>query len=163
MLIEKKKFELKMRASLKPRVPQTVFHNTLSFTLKTVAIALPVVLLCRSFHSTYTMENASRHSVAWITVPNDEVAQKLSHGLVEQRLAACVNIIPKIQSVYWWDGKVQNDSEILLMLKTKTALLEEVIQYVKSNHPYEVPEVISAPIEKGNPDYLKWIDQSTKE
>ncbi|KAK6641087.1 hypothetical protein RUM44_012788 [Polyplax serrata] len=97
------------------------------------------------------------HSVAMVTVPNHEVAKKLAHGVVENQLAACVNIIPQITSVYKWEGKIQEDSELLLVIKTKTSLIDKLSEFVKSNHPYEVCEVISMPIEKGNEPYLKWI------
>jgi periplasmic divalent cation tolerance protein len=84
--------------------------------------------------------STNKYSVAWITVPTQEVATKISSGLVEHKLAACVNIIPKIQSVYWWEGSIQKDEEMLLMLKTKTVLIPEIIDWVKKNHPYSVPE-----------------------
>jgi len=68
-----------------------------------------------------------------------------------------VNIIPGIKSVYEWQGKIEQDSELLLMIKTRSSRVDELSKYVRDNHPYDVAEVISIPIEGGNPPYLKWI------
>ncbi|KAM9491766.1 protein CutA homolog isoform 1-T1 [Salvelinus alpinus] len=97
------------------------------------------------------------HSAAFVTCPNEQVAKDLARGIVEKKLAACVNIVPKITSVYEWQGKIQEDSEVLLMIKTRSSKVASLAEYVRSNHPYEVAEVISLPIEQGNPPYLKWL------
>jgi len=78
-------------------------------------------------------------------------------------MVACVNIIPKVQSVYWWDGKVNVDEEQLLIFKTETSLSPTIISAVKEIHPYDVPEVIFTPIQDGNDKYLEWISESVKE
>uniref|UniRef100_UPI00358FA65B protein CutA isoform X2 n=1 Tax=Myxine glutinosa TaxID=7769 RepID=UPI00358FA65B len=96
-------------------------------------------------------------SAAYVTCPNEEVARKLARGLVEGKLAACVNIIPQIKSIYEWQGKIEEDSEVLMMIKTRTTKVPQVTQYVKKHHPYDVCEVISHPIQDGNPDYLSWV------
>lgn len=102
-------------------------------------------------------------SVAFVTVPDDKIAKKLSRGLVEQNLAACVNIIPNIQSVYLWEGKINEDSEYLMIIKTRTSRLEELTKWVRDNHPYSVAEVITLPIQTGNLPYMKWLAESVPE
>ncbi|MCE4614309.1 MAG: divalent-cation tolerance protein CutA [Desulfurococcales archaeon] len=97
--------------------------------------------------------------VVFITAPRDK-AEELSRKLVEEKLAACVNIVNKVDSIYWWEGKVERDSESLLVLKTELGLLGKLAKKVKELHPYEVPEIIALPIIGGNPDYLKWISDS---
>lgn len=99
-------------------------------------------------------------SVAFVTTPDSKTAKKLAHGLVERKLAACVNIIPQIQSIYLWEGKVNEDSEYLMMIKTKSNRIEELTKWVRDNHPYSVAEVITMPIEHGNPLYMKWLHES---
>jgi periplasmic divalent cation tolerance protein len=82
--------------------------------------------------------------------------------MVEKKIAACVNIIPRITSIYSWEGKINEDSEILMMIKTQTTRVDELTKYIRENHPYSVAEVISTPIENGNNLYLKWIEESTR-
>ena len=96
--------------------------------------------------------------MAFVTVPNIEVAKKLSHGLVKNKLAACVNIIPGITSVYEWENEINEDGELLLMIKTSTDKVDDISKFVRENHPYDVAEVISSKIDNGNPPYLKWIN-----
>lgn len=95
-----------------------------------------------------------------MTAPDEQVAKKLAHGIISNKLAACVNIIPRITSIYHWDGKINEDSEVLMMIKTKTSKVDELSIYVRENHPYSVAEVISLPIDNGNPLYLKWLQDS---
>lgn len=107
----------------------------------------------------YQYESGSS-SIAFVTTPDHNTAKKLAHGLVERKLAACVNIIPQIQSIYLWEGKINEDNELLLMIKTKTNRIEELSKWVRDNHPYSVAEVITVPIQSGNPLYMKWLDES---
>lgn len=102
-------------------------------------------------------------SVAFVTVPDDKIAKKLAKGLVEQKLAACVNIIPNVQSVYVWEGKLNEDAEYLMLIKTRTSRLEELSKWVRDNHPYSVAEVITLPIEQGNTPYMKWLSETVPE
>lgn len=98
--------------------------------------------------------------VCFVTAPNQEEAKSLARLVLQQRLAACVNILDSVTSMYWWKGEIQEDSEVLLMIKTQADLVEPLIEAVRSTHSYEVCEVISLPIEAGNPAYLKWIQDS---
>ena len=94
-------------------------------------------------------------------VPDEECAQRIAKELVSSRLAACVNILPPIHSVYRWDGKVEEAREITIFIKTRAALYGETEDAIKKLHPYETPEIIAFPIEKGLPAYLEWIGEST--
>lgn len=99
-----------------------------------------------------------QHIVVFITAGSKEEADKLSRGLVEEKLAFCVNTIPSIQSTYYWEGKLCVDEEILLIVKTQNAKFEALESWVRENHSYDVPEVIALPIVKGSDPYLKCID-----
>ncbi|XP_040298587.1 protein CutA [Bufo bufo] len=102
-------------------------------------------------------------SAAYVTCPNETVAKDIARGLVERKLAACVNIIPQVTSIYEWKGKIEEDSEILLMIKTRSSKVPALTEYVRSVHPYEVCEVISVPIEQGNAPYLSWVADNVPE
>lgn len=91
-------------------------------------------------------------------------ANDVARGLVERRLAACVNVVPGVTSFYRWEGKLTEDSECTLLVKTRAALMEELTRAVKELHPYTVPEVIALPIQsgEGNADYLQWVLDETR-
>ncbi len=101
------------------------------------------------------------HIVVFITVADEEEARLISRVLLKQRKAACANIIPGGNSLFWWQEKIDSARESLLVIKTRSALLDEVIQLVKEIHSYDVPEIIALPIIGGNRDYLEWIDNET--
>ena len=94
----------------------------------------------------------------FITTGSAEEAQKIASVLVEQRKAACVNIIPQVSSIFRWEGNIDSAEEHLLMVKTRTQMLDDVISLVKKNHSYDVPEVVALPVIGGNKDYLDWLD-----
>lgn len=96
------------------------------------------------------------------TCPDTSVAERIAHQLVEQQLAACVNIIPQIKSIYRWQNAIETAHEQLLLIKTSTHCYAQLEQCVKSLHPYEVPEIIALDISKGLPSYLQWIAESIK-
>ncbi|KAK9810000.1 hypothetical protein WJX72_003153 [[Myrmecia] bisecta] len=98
--------------------------------------------------------------VVYVTVPNKDVAKTLASSC--SSLAACVNIIPGVESIYQWEGKINTDSELLLMIKTRQALVDKLAEHVQGNHPYDVPEVISLPITGGSKNYLKWVFAGTE-
>jgi periplasmic divalent cation tolerance protein len=99
--------------------------------------------------------------VVFITTSSCEEARKIADALVEQSKAACVNIVPRVNSIFRWKGKIEEAEESLLVIKTRAKLFPDVVTIVKGFHSYEVPEIIALPIVKGNPDYLKWIDEET--
>ena len=98
--------------------------------------------------------------VLFITTASADEAQQISRILLEQKKAACVNTISKVDSLFWWEGKLDSAQENLLIVKTKASLLPEIINLVKKLHSYTVPEIIALPIIGGNQDYLDWIGES---
>ena len=94
------------------------------------------------------------------TVATPEDAQRLADGLLDKRLAACVQILA-IQSTYRWKGEIQREPEQLLLIKTRGALYSAVEAHLRAHHPYEVPEIVLVPIAAGSPDYLRWLAAET--
>ena len=101
--------------------------------------------------------------VILVTVETLEEARRIADRLLEQRKAACVNIVPKVDSHFWWEDKLETTQEVLMIIKTRASLVDEVVGLVSELHSYEVPEVIALPIIGGNRDYLKWIDEKVRE
>jgi len=100
--------------------------------------------------------------IVWSNVPDAELAKSIAHTLVQRRLAACVNILPAVQSVYQWQGAIEQAAEITLMIKTTQARYAELEAAIVELHPYEVPEIIALPIAAGLPAYLNWITAETR-
>jgi periplasmic divalent cation tolerance protein len=100
--------------------------------------------------------------VVFVTAKDKIEAEKISQKLIQEKLAACVNIVEGVRSLFWWEGKVDQANEILLVIKTQKTLFKKLEKAVKSAHSYTVPEIIALPIIAGNADYLKWIKDSTK-
>lgn len=104
----------------------------------------------------------SQALVVLITVPSKEVGEGIARELVEAKLAACVNILPPMRSIYSWQGEIHDDEELLLVVKTRTELFDSrLVQAVKALHPYEVPEIIALPVVSGSQAYLDWIREVT--
>lgn len=101
--------------------------------------------------------------VIYCTVPNRKEGKELAKALVESELAACVNIIDKVESVFSWNGELCEEKEAMLMIKTKKELFTQVNHTIQKLHSYNVPEVIALPITEADETYLKWIDHETKE
>jgi len=97
-----------------------------------------------------------------ITAPNEEEAAKISRTVVEESLAACVNIIRSVRSIYRWQGSVEDESEVLMIAKTKRALFDRLKGRIKELHSYEVPEIIGLPVIEGSKQYLDWLSQETE-
>ncbi len=97
-----------------------------------------------------------------ITTSSPEEAERIAETIVQERLAACVNIVPAIISIYRWRGEVHRDREVLLIAKSRPELFESLAARVKELHSYEVPEIIALPIAAGSKAYLNWIDESVQ-
>ena len=100
--------------------------------------------------------------VVLVTTPTPERAVEIARAVVEERLAACGNVVPGLRSIYRWEGQLQDEGEALLVLKTTRARFEELKQRVLSLHPYQVPEVIALPVQAGSAPYLAWIAGETR-
>jgi periplasmic divalent cation tolerance protein len=100
--------------------------------------------------------------VVLVTAPDMAVAARITRALVEERLAACGNIVPRIVSIYQWDDDVRQDDEVLVVLKTERERVEALRERVVALHPYDVPEVLVLPILGGHAPYLEWVARSTK-
>lgn len=98
----------------------------------------------------------------YITAPSHDEAMKLAEILVGERLAACANVLGAMTSVYWWDGKLNRDAEVAMVLKTRADLVEVLTERVKQVHPYECPCVVALPITDGNPAFLSWVNAETQ-
>jgi periplasmic divalent cation tolerance protein len=101
--------------------------------------------------------------VVFITTSSLEEAKKIANHLVENKIAACINIVEKINSTFFWKGNIENYDESLLIVKTKRSLFSKLKEEVKKLHSYTVPEIIAIPIVEGSEDYLNWIDETVKE
>jgi len=104
-------------------------------------------------------KNSIDYIVIFITAPEEKVGSEMARTLVEEKLAGCVNIIKEIRSIYFWQDKVEDEPEVLLVIKTKKDLFEKLKERVKTLHPYSVPEIIALPIIEGSEDYLRWLDE----
>lgn len=101
------------------------------------------------------------YRIVLCTIDSIENAKKLAHNLVKDRLAACVNIVSGVTSVYEWKNEICEDNEYLLIIKTKSDLYEKLEAKIKELHPYEIPEIVSLKIDKGSKSYLDWIKNNT--
>lgn len=103
---------------------------------------------------------AGHHSILLINCPTEQAAKDIGRHIMEKRMAACVNILPRTSTMYYWKGQIQDASEILLLVRTKTSQIQRLTEYVLAVHPYEIPEILSFPIEDGSMSYLKWMDEA---
>jgi periplasmic divalent cation tolerance protein len=99
--------------------------------------------------------------IVFTNAPNRDIALKIARTLIESKLAACVNILAEGTSVYRWKGQLETAAEVPLLIKTRAAIYDDVEAAIKRLHPYELPEIVAVPIERGLPDYLEWINAET--
>ena len=109
------------------------------------------------------MSGSSGQVVVFVTTSSEEEAEKIASLLLEKRTAACVNVIPRVSSRFWWQGKLDSAQESLLIIKTRAALMPQLTEIVKKAHSYTVPEIVALPIVAGDKDYLDWVDQETSQ
>jgi periplasmic divalent cation tolerance protein len=106
-------------------------------------------------------QNQGEFALVLVTTGSQEEGEHMAQALVDSRLAACVNIIPGLRSVYRWEGKICDEGEFLLLIKTRMALFQRVEGKIKELHSYEVPEIVAIPITRGSATYLNWLKEST--
>ncbi|NWZ36248.1 CUTA protein, partial [Brachypodius atriceps] len=99
-------------------------------------------------------------SIALVNCLNEQIARDIARAIMDKKLAAYVSILPKSSALYFWKGELEESTEILLLVKTRTSKIGELSNYVRSIHPFEIPEIISLPIDQGNPLYLRWIEEN---
>ena len=108
------------------------------------------------------MKTVKKHAVVFVTAPDLTTARKLAKAALSARLAACANLIPKIESHYWWQGKLDSSAEVLIVFKTAASCLARLEKVILKNHPYDTPEFIVLSLQGGNGRYLAWLDESVK-
>ena len=108
------------------------------------------------------MHRAGEFCCVFVTAPNITVARKIAAAALKEQLVACANLIPKIESHYWWEGRLESSSEVLVLLKTTRDHLPELERNVIKNHPYDTPEFIAVKLEHGSEKYLNWITTSAR-
>jgi periplasmic divalent cation tolerance protein len=106
------------------------------------------------------MKSAARFAIVLVTAPDLKSARKLARTALAARLIACANLVPKIESHYFWRGKIESTAEVLLVMKTTRPSLRALEKLILANHPYDTPEFLVLPLESGNPCYLAWLASS---
>ena len=101
--------------------------------------------------------------IVFTNAPDRAVAEKIARTLVEQKLAACVNILAGCMSIYRWDGSVETAAEVPLLIKTRADIYPEVEAAIKNLHPYQLPEIVALPVAEGSREYLEWITEAKRE
>ena len=102
-----------------------------------------------------------KYQLVLCNVANEENAKQIAHSLLEKKLCACVNIIPRVHSLYIWDGEIEEASEYTMLIKSKSSLYQQLEEAITSLHPYDVPEIIAFEVTNGLADYLVWISKTT--
>src|SRR5476649_1150017 len=103
------------------------------------------------------MNFAAKFAVVLVTAPDLKIARVLAKAMLSARLIACANIVPKIESHYWWRGKIESGAEVLLVLKTQKSKLAALEKLILARHPYDTPEFLVLPLSAGNSKYLDWL------
>ncbi len=108
------------------------------------------------------MKSARKYAIVLVTAPDVKTARKLARAALAARLIACANLLPRIESHYWWHGKIESGAEVLLVMKTTTSRLAVLGKLIVARHPYDTPEFLVLPISRGAKRYLDWVGQSVE-
>jgi len=103
------------------------------------------------------MRTASKFAIVFVTAPDIKTARRLARVALQARLIACANLVPKIESHYWWQGKIDSGTEVLLILKTQESKLPALEKFILAEHPYDTPEFLVLPLKAGTRRYLDWL------
>ncbi|XP_062844847.1 protein CutA homolog isoform X2 [Trichomycterus rosablanca] len=134
---------------------------TIILTLMLYPVILPLTL--RAYSSLTGSYLAGHHSLMLINCPSERTAKDIGRYIMEKRMAARVNISPLIYTMFYWKEEIQDSSEVLLLVRTRTLHIQRLTDMVKTLHPYEIPEILVFPIDYGNPSYLRWMDEAVPE
>ncbi|XP_051022754.1 protein CutA homolog [Acomys russatus] len=116
------------------------------------------------FHSSLTGSYVpGTYSIVLVNCPNEQIARDIARAILDKKMAASVNILPKTSSLYFWKGEIEEATEILLLIKTKTSKVSRLSTYMRLAHPFEMPEVFSIPMDQGDARYLKWLEEAMKD
>jgi periplasmic divalent cation tolerance protein len=108
------------------------------------------------------MKATARFRIVLVTAPDLKTARRLARAALRQRLAACANLIPGLESHYWWGGKIESSREVLLLFKTPASLVPKLERLILEEHPYDTPEFVAFPLTAGTERYLAWLERETK-
>ena len=108
------------------------------------------------------MKSAAKFSIVMVTAPDLKTARALARAALQARLIACANIVPRIESHYWWRGKIESGTEILLILKTQKNKLADLEKLILAKHPYDTPEFLALSVDGGNKKYLDWLESNCR-
>ncbi|XP_060056039.1 protein CutA homolog isoform X2 [Erinaceus europaeus] len=135
--------------------PSAVYILTASFLTYPMLWTLSLHL-----HSAVTGSYVSgTYSIVFVNCPNEQIARDIARAILEKKLAASVNILPKTSTLHFWKGEIEETTEILLLIKTKTSKIHMLSSYMRLIHPFEIPELFSVPMNQGDPHYLKWLKE----
>ncbi|ELR60899.1 Protein CutA-like protein, partial [Bos mutus] len=139
-----------------PRLPVILTTSLLTYpVLRTLSLQFLSVLTGSYVSGTY--------SIVFVNCPNEQIARDIARAILDKKLAASVNILPKASSLYYWNGEIEEATEVLLLIKTKTSKIHMLSSYIRLVHPFEIPELFSLPMDQGDVHYLKWLEEGMEE
>lgn len=149
----------------KESILQSLLRSGLFVLCLIMVLSMSMYPLLRSLgvqiHSAFTGSYVpGHHSVLLVHCPNEQAAKDIGRAIMERRMAASLSILPRTSTMYYWKGDIQDATEILMLVMTRTSNVLKLTEYVRSVHPYEVPEILSFPVEGGSQAYMKWMDSA---